>query len=209
MPAAPRTLATRRKSLSVILFLCLAALATGPLSSTTEANRRGGVAVQGTILRVRCGAARQGAVCEIEGQRVFVELTGAAVFANGERANCEALVPGRRFAAYGPVASRDPLALDACLFIQRSAADDVVEICGQITRIRAAQGILVLAVPGRGDTVVRTDPDITRFSVEGEPAMFDDLAIGMRACAIGVIHPGDPAPVLRPTLRVQARFERE
>jgi hypothetical protein len=186
----------------------MAVLASALWSPAVDAGRRGGVAVQGEILSVRCGAARQGAVCRIEGRRVLVELTGARIFAGGARATCDALRPGARFAAYGGVVSRDPLALDACLFVQREPDDDVAEICGEITRIRAADGVFVLSAPGRGDTLVRTEPGVTRIRLQGEAATIDDLAVGMSACAAGLLRPGDPLPTLRPTIRVNARIDR-
>jgi len=191
----------------VVLLSSLAALVAGALAPPTEANRRGGVRVKGEIVALRCGEERPVVVCRVEGRRLLVDLSGAAIFADGAPAACGDLEPGRRFAAFGNVVSREPLALDACLFVQRTADDEVVEGCGEITAIDAAEGRIVLANRGRR-IVLRADPGLTRFTLQGERATIDDLAVGMFACAVGVLVPADPDPVMRPTLLVRARIER-
>lgn len=178
------------------------------MSPGIEANRLGGVRVQGEILGVHCGKAGQVAACRVEGRRVLVDLTGASIFANGESSNCDALVPDRRLAAYGPVISCPALALEACLFAQRAPEDAVAEDCGTIMLIRATEGLVVASAPCRGPTEVQTDPGLTRFIVQGERATIYDLALRLRACAVGLLTTAEPDPVMRPTARIQARIPR-
>ena len=190
-----------------VRFLSLAVLVAGALAPPSEANRRGGVRFRGEIVALRCDGKRPVAVCRVDGRRLLVGLSGAAIFADGAPAACGDLEPGRRFAAYGNVVSREPLALDACLFIQRTADDEVLEVCGDITAIDAVGGRLALTNRERR-VIVIVDPGLTRITLQGERATIDDLTVGLRACAVGVLVPGDPAPILRPTLRLQARNAR-
>jgi hypothetical protein len=184
---------------------CLAALVAGLVSPVTDASGRDGIRIRGEILEVRCGEDRQVALCRVGDQRALVDLTGASIFVNGEPARCGALQPGRRFAAFGRFVSREPLTFDACVFVSRAENERVTTVCGEIARVSASGELLIIIVPEIRQVLVKTDPDITRFSLNGERATIGDLAPGMRACATGILNRADPNPIMRPTRRVEAR----
>jgi hypothetical protein len=207
MPFVTRPAALARRAFFAACLATLAAAVVAPVPRA-EASGRGGVRIEGEILDVRCDDARPSAVCRIGDRRAIVSLANASIFVNGQPARCGALQAGRKFAAYGKFVSRDPLVFEACVFVSRSETDRVVTLCGEITRISAPDGLFVLSLGDRGSILVQTDPDLTRFSVDGRRATIDDLAPGMRACATGLIDKTDRTRTMRPTHRVEARSGR-